>query len=132
MSQVQDALTRALQASAVAKARYRVFTPEAGHGILVTSIFDAKPIAFRARAVEQYDLGLDYEHDVQVPPTDEPPIVAYWVAYQEEKRAWNQYQAEYISAVYQQLAAGSLQLDTSKVVTSRPTEIRTYEVKPEK
>ncbi len=129
---LQAALTRALQASAIAKARYAAFRPLSGHGLIVTNIFDAKPIAFRARAVEQYDLGLDYEHDVQIPTTDEPPIVAYWTAYQEEKRAWNQYQAEYIDSVNQLLAAGKLLLNPSKVVTSRPTEIRTYEVKPGK
>ncbi len=100
----------ALQASAVAKAWYaelcqlihagtlQLHTPY--HGLQIVSIFDAKPVAFRAKPVRQYRINKPIPDLLPIDlPEDKPVILGYYDAVENERQAWSIFNAQYCQAI---------------------------------
>lgn len=73
---------------------YALNTPY--NGLMLVSIFETKATAYRARPVDQINIGLNDIHPTPEieNPTDDP-LHAYYAALQTEKDAWSLYQAAY-------------------------------------
>lgn len=72
------------------------------NGLILLSIFDAKPTAYRARAVEQFDFEFPAPPKIILPNPPDPwedSLQEYRKAYLAEKEAWSLYQANYNNLV---------------------------------
>ena len=102
-------------------------------GLMLSSIFDAKPTAYRARAVEQFDFGFPEEHtyDFDGPDEWEDPLQGYYKAYLAEKEAWSIYTACYSQLVDEMLQSGvTPKRNDTKHAEYPAGRIRVLEVKP--
>lgn len=73
---------------------YRLHTPY--HGLIISSVFDAKAVAFRARPVEQVDFGFVMpSYEAVLDDSDNNVLHGYYEAYLAERDAWSLYQANY-------------------------------------
>ena len=102
------------------------------HSFRLTSIFDAKPIAFRAKPVYQYTV---VGKPAQLKPTkiDEstPSIVGYYLAAEAEREAWSLYRARYTGVVLQWLRERDESLkEVDADVFTTVNHFRRWEVKP--
>lgn len=102
-------------------------------GLILSSIFDAKPVAYRARVVEQFIFEFP-EHPLA--PLDTPEsldntLQEYYEAYLAEKEAWSLYTANYNVLIDAALKEGvEFNRNDRKYAWFDNGKIRVLEVKP--
>ncbi len=85
--------------------RQKVLLPHTPyHELQIISIFDAKPVAFRAKPVRQYQINTPIpDFNTTHIPVNKPKIVGYHEAVEQEKQAWSIFNAQYNQAIMEWL-----------------------------
>lgn len=129
------AATVARKATLVAQTVYRELVArklnlgKQPNGLILGTIWDAKPIAWRPRPVYQYDFHLEPAEVGVTLDFDEDIVAQYHVAYLAEKNAWSEH-----DICYQQLVAawqrGEVDLKPTQTDGLMPEcQLRIYEVR---
>lgn len=131
---------KALQAAIIAKAWYTLLQTAIDRGdlklnhpydgLVITSIWDSRPIAWRPRPCYQFEFTLNDLPLDNYPRIAGDPVKGYFDAYRLEKDAWAEYDAEYQKTVTAYLRN---ELDTIPIRSNgylSATTLKIYEVKP--